>query len=334
MQNKKIAGLPQKTFLAILGGLILLVAIAISLYNQKGKTLSPEAAKLKTETYINENLMPSGSKVTVESIKEYKGELYELKINLGNGQTVDSYVSKDGSKFFPQSMDLSSSTTETVPASSDNASATKSQTGEVSKKSAKPTVELFIMSYCPYGTQMQKGILPVLDTLGDKIDFKLKFVNYAMHGEKELKENLVQYCIQKNDPKKLNAYLNCFLKASNSADCLKQNKLNITSCAEKADKEFRITEKFAGKIDWQGSFPPFDTDKADNEKYGVQGSPTLVINGEEISTSRDSASILKTVCSAFEKVPDACNTKLSTAAPAPGFGSGTAADNGSAAQCN
>ncbi len=45
------------------------------------------------------------------------------------------------------------------------------------------------MSYCPYGTQAEKGILPVVALLGDKIDFKLRTVHYVLHGDKEDLEN-------------------------------------------------------------------------------------------------------------------------------------------------
>ncbi|MFZ4648701.1 MAG: hypothetical protein ACOYMB_03675 [Patescibacteria group bacterium] len=333
MPKQKLIGLPKKTIFAALGGIVIIIAIISAVFLIKGKTLSPEEAKIKTENYINENLMPSGSKVKIESVTEYKGDLYQMKIDLGNGQKVDSYVSKDGTRFFPQSMDMKATTTDTAaPATDDQAQ--KAPSSEVSKKSAKPVVELFIMSYCPYGTQMQKGIVPAIETLGSKIDFKLKFVSYAMHGEKELKENLVQYCVQKQEPKKLTSYLNCFLKAGDSATCLAENKLNVSACTASTDKEFKVTENFTNKVGWQGSFPPFDVDKADNEKYSVQGSPTLVINGEEISASRDSASLLATICSAFETAPEACNTKLSATAPAPGFGTAAASSDTAGAQCN
>ena len=80
------------------------------------------------------------------------------------------------------------------------------------KKNDKPTVELFVMSHCPYGTQIEKGIIPAIEALGDKVDFNLKFCSYAMHGEQELREELNQYCIQKEQKDKLLPYLKCFLK--------------------------------------------------------------------------------------------------------------------------
>lgn len=53
------------------------------------------------------------------------------------------------------------------------------------------------MSHCPYGLQMEKGIIPVVETLGDSIDFQVKFCDYAMHGQTELDEQVLQYCIMK-----------------------------------------------------------------------------------------------------------------------------------------
>lgn len=35
------------------------------------------------------------------------------------------------------------------------------------------------MSHFPYGTQIEKGMIPVMETLGNKADIGIKFVNYA-----------------------------------------------------------------------------------------------------------------------------------------------------------
>jgi hypothetical protein len=72
-------------------------------------------------------------------------------------------------------------------------------------------------------------------------------------------------------------------------------------------------------------------DKEDVEKYGVQGSPTLVINGETVQAGRDSASILAAICSAFNEPPAACKTELSSTPPAPGFGTGKDSTGGASA---
>lgn len=203
-------------------------------------------------------------------------------------------------------------------------------------KAAKPKVELFVMSHCPYGTQIEKGILPAVKQLGDKIDFELKFVYYAMHGETEVKEQTNQYCIQKEQNSKFFDYLTCFLSSGDGKSCLSQAKIDenkLTACAASADKEFNITENLENKSSWlSGRYPQFDIYKADNQKYNVAGSPTLVINGGEVSTARDAASLLAAICAGFENQPNECQAKLSAQTPSAGFGTGTAA--ASSGSCN
>lgn len=300
-----------------------------------GKTtkqiLTPEDAKAKAETFINTNLMSEGSSATVSGVTE-DGDLYKVAVTV-DGRTFDSYMTKDGKTFFPQGMEITeaSSTPEAVTQN-------QAPAAEVSVKNDKPQVELFVMSHCPYGTQIEKGIIPAVEALGDKIDFKLKFCDYAMHGEKELAEQLRQTCIAKEQSTKILPYLKSFLADEDSDKALTQagvdkNKLN--ACITATDKEFKVMEKFADKSTWQGgSYPVFDVFKADNEKYGVGGSPTLVINGEEISSGRDSSSLLGAICSGFNNKPEQCNTKVSSESPSAGFGynAGTAA--GSDASCN
>ena len=211
---------------------------------------------------------------------------------------------------------------------------------EVSQKSDKPTVELFVMSYCPYGTQVEKGILPVLNLLGNKIDFELKFVDYAIHDKIELNEQTQQYCIQKQGKDTLLSYLGCFLEDGNSDRCVSETDINtsdLQKCITKTNDEYKTLVNYDDKTTWTNMNPPspiFTIYKEDNLKYGVEGSPELIINEEKISTYRDSNSLLATICSAFTNPPSECETELSSTTPAPGFGSGTTEDNSTNATCN
>jgi hypothetical protein len=188
-------------------------------------------------------------------------------------------------------------------------------------------VELFVMSHCPYGTQIEKGILPVVETLGDKMDFQIKFCDYAMHGKKEVDEELNQYCIQKNEPDKYISYLECFLAEGDGEGCLKEESINIAqlnSCVQATDEEYKVTELYNDQSTWtSGRYPQFNIYKTETTAYGVSGSPTLVINGQKISSGRDSASLLRTICAGFENPPEECETQLTSAAPSSGFGFGT-----------
>lgn len=321
----------------ILIGIIIALAIILAsilfslLHSKKDYTeISVDEAIIKTENFINTYLMPSGSKANIIDTSEEYG-LYKMNINIGSESPVESYVTKDGKLFFPQAIEIDQEIPETT---ANNASAPVST---VSVKNDKPIVELFVMSYCPYGTQIEKGILSVVETLGNKIDYTLKFVDYAMHDKKELDENLLQYCIQKEQTEKLNDYLACFLAEGDSTDCLTKNDINknkLNSCITTTDEEFKITDNYNNKTDWKGSYPGFNVNKTDNDKYSVSGSPALIINGSQINSGRDSASLLATICSAFNTPPAECDAQLNSQSPTPGFGFDYSANSNSDASCN
>ncbi|RLG21060.1 hypothetical protein DRN74_03415 [Candidatus Micrarchaeota archaeon] len=187
-----------------------------------------------------------------------------------------------------------------------------------------PTVELFVMSYCPYGTQMEKAIIPVIEALGDNVNFSVKFCDYAMHGKKEIDENTRQYCIQKEEKENFLPYLRCFLEAGDSEACISRlgiNETEINDCMAEADAEFDINKNYENRSSWlSGRYPVYKVYEEDVKKYAVRGSPTLIINGKEISAERSPSALLRLICSAFEEKPEACTASLSSTVPSPGFG--------------
>lgn len=322
----------------VIGVVIVLVLLVLGYKSGKmnfklpifgSKTLTQDQAKAKVTDFITKNLVQEGTKVEVKSITEENG-LYKLSLSVA-GQDINSYMTKDGKIFFPEAMPMD------VTANNDTNNSDQNNTSAEAPKSDKPDVELFVMSYCPYGTQIEKGILPVIETLGNKINFTLKFVDYAMHDKKELDENMRQYCIQKDQPEKFQKYLSCFLQKGQGTEtsCMQSagvDAAKVSSCVAATDTQFKVTEQYNDKSTWaSGSFPPFNVNKDDNDKYGVKGSPTLVVNGTTISAGRDSKSLLSSICSAFNNQPEECQKDLSSTAPAPGFGEG--AGSNSTANC-
>jgi len=306
--------------------------------SDKVKNITLEEAKAKTESFVNDNLMQQGRKATAKSASEEMG-LYKINLSLPNNQEVVSYMTKDGKKFFPEAMDVAEIEKQVADSKNPSQAAPEASQQEpaasVTDKKDKPEVELFVMSQCPYGTQIEKGILPAVEALGNKINFKIKFCSYAMHGEKELDEQLKQYCVQKEETAKFQNYLKCYLIDGDSDRCTKAASLNdskIKKCIASADSQYKVKEKFKDQSTWvSGRFPTFDIFKADNEKYGVQGSPTLVINGKQVSSGRNPATLLKTICSGFKNQPAECQKALSSTEPAPGFGTGEASPSAGAA---
>lgn len=311
----------------IIAGVALLViagGFAYLSWRDSGKK-SESVVKDKVTEFVKTAMVSPGTDVKLTDFSR-QGSLYRATFSVG-GQSIVSYVTLDGSTFFPQGINMDERAKE-----AENAPKPKT---EADTKTEKPTVDLFVMSYCPFGLQMQKGILPVIEKLGSSIDFNMRWVSYTMHGKKEFNENIRQYCIDKEESAKYLPYLSCFASSASgdSVGCGKTAKINEAknaACIAAADKEFKLTENYDSAN--EGS-SPFGIDKALNEQYGVSGSPTLVVNGTTLSVSRDPASLLSAICSGFSKAPEACSAKLASETPAPGFGTGTSSGGGSAASC-
>ena len=88
------------------------------------------------------------------------------------------------------------------------------------KKTAKPEVELFVMSYCPYGVRAETNIEPVQQLFGDKISLNIRFIVningntidsvQSLHGSFEVKEDARQLAIMQLYPDKYWTYLKEF----------------------------------------------------------------------------------------------------------------------------
>lgn len=151
----------------------------------------------------------------------------------------------------------------------------------------KPQVELFVMSYCPFGTAAEKELLPFLKKYGDAIDFKLRFIANekeksegkaasalqfsSLHGETEVMEDLRQMVIAELYPNQFFDYLLCRAGHLQEAwiKCAKKVGLDIGRIAREIETE-QTKQRFLEHV-------------RRTEELGIKGSPTLVIDGREIS---------------------------------------------------
>lgn len=58
-------------------------------------------------------------------------------------------------------------------------------------KTKKPELKFFVMSFCPYGNQIEDALMPVADLLGDKVDIKPQYIFDKIEGD------LNTYCKQR-----------------------------------------------------------------------------------------------------------------------------------------
>ncbi|MBU2577057.1 MAG: hypothetical protein KKF50_05020 [Nanoarchaeota archaeon] len=335
---KKILKSLSKNYWAVSTVILAVVLILIFIIGGTGgSAISADAAGIKVADWASGQV----SGVEVVSVTD-EGGLYAVTfsyINPENSQTTEAtlQITKDGQNLILQAIPLTGAVAQEAPSN------TQTPTPTNIPKTDKPKVELFVMSHCPYGTQAEKGMLPVVGVLGDTIDFNIKFVYYAMHPTYgEVEEQLDQYCIQEEQNDKFIDYLTCWLgKTGSEADgaaCLDEagiDKAKLTTCTAAANQEFNVLANLEDKSSWlSGQFPKFDIHKSENEAYGIGGSPTLVINGVQAQAGRDSASYLGAICSAFNEAPEECNTELPSAQPTPGFGWSTTQAAATAAQCS
>jgi len=294
------------------------------------------ALQEKVEAYINTNLLAGGLTANVTSIDTSGEGLFLANIEVsGDGETTQGqvFITKDGSTLVLGAenvsvflLDKDLPMPEPVPG----------ETQEL-QKSETPVVELFVMSYCPYGLQMEKALLPAWKLLAEKADITIRFCDYAMHDIMEIEENTRQYCIQKEQPEKLFDYMNCFVQSGDYEACLQSSGVDnakLEACEAAADEEFDIMGLYNDKGSWIGStcpdgpycFPTYMVDAGPVALYGVGGSPTLVINGMTVSPSRSPEAVKQAICEAFVEQPEECSQVLSSDSASSGFGGGTGDD--------
>ncbi len=318
----------------IIAGLIIAGAL---IYLNQGKVeegLSPQEAAEKAIDFINQNQEMFGLEGITASLVDAVEEngVYKFHLKIGENE-FESYVTKNGKILFVEGIDL-----EFKPVSTQ-----EEEVSEIPKREI-PDVKLFVMSYCPYGLQAQKMFLPVYDLLKDKTEMGVYFVNYIMHEKKEIDENLRQYCIQKEEKEKYYDYLNCFVATDDFEKCLSEADIQterLTACISATDEEHNVTSQYNDKSTWIGStcpeppycFPKFDVHTDLNEEYGVQGSPTIVINDEIANVSqRSPEEFKKVVCQAFNSPPEECSQILSGDVASIGIGGGTGSSSGGSCQ--
>jgi len=161
----------------------------------------------------------------------------------------------------------------------------------------KVKVEFYVMSQCPYGTQVENGIGPVIESMGAAIDFRLDYivteaspgVFQSLHGEKEVKGNIVQLCAKSYYPDnyKWFKFILCQNKDAANVDT------NWATCAQEngmdSNKLKTCLEGDEGKNLLRDSLNRASARQA-------RGSPTMFIGDVAYNGGRDAASFQSAIC--------------------------------------
>ena len=304
------------TTIALMVIVVLLVAVFMWPNNGKSVTGASVLANKddvanKSVDFLNKNIIRTGNFASVYSVNEVSGIL-NITVNY-QGRQIPIYATNDGKLLI---LSAPVDTTETIPETTE-----QEQQPTETPKTDKPTVQLYVMAFCPYGVQAENAMKPVVDLLGSKADIKVHFITtvsgttpdtvQSLHGSVEAQEDMRQVCIMKYYDQK--TYWNYTMIINSVCASKYSDATAYDTCWKSAAKNASID---ATKIDTcsKGSegmiLIKADADLSSSK--GVSGSPTLLINGVTYNGERTPEAYKTGICNAFTTAPSECSQTLST----------------------
>lgn len=288
---------------------ILLFAAGIFYFKfLKKPVLSPQKAADKAIDFINKYML-QGQKASLEKVTA-EGENYKITFKINNRENT-AYLSRDGKLLFYGFVELDKNPQ----------TAGASEQKEI-PKTEKPEVKLFVMSFCPYGNQAEEIIKPVVELLKDNVLIEPRYVIYenygsgypeycldkenkycSMHGINELNQDIREICVFKNQKEKFWDFVDTVNK-----ECSVEN---VETCWQTVASKTGVDVDSIINCQKENGEKFAKEEKALNQKYGVSGSPDLVINGVHYTGQRTPEDFKKAICSAFKKPPEVCKKTLS-----------------------
>lgn len=234
------------------------------------------------------------------------------------GQEMPVYVSKDYAYLYPNALDVAEMKGQIAQAKADMAALELQGEPEEPEltKTAEPKVELYVMSYCPYGNQAENAMKDVIYLLEQEVAFEPVYIisgsagNYkSLHGAAELNEDIREKIIfNKYGEKKWMDFvyytnMNCTLS-------------NIDTCWKDAAEATGVNVEEV-EAEYNANFNALaDAEVAKVNAAGVSGSPTIKMNGVTYSGGRTAESYKSWICTGFLDSPGDCTQLLNETAVA------------------
>lgn len=162
------------------------------------------------------------------------------------------------------------------------------------------SVELYVMSQCPYGVQAEDTMFEAIQSLGEEnFDLQVEYIStdlgggnfQSLHGQPETEGNMVQLCAREYAPE---AYLSFVL-------CMNENPQaipgNWESCSEKLDLP---TTDIKTCFEGDEGVSLLQESIVKTNARGATGSPTIYIDGESYRGGRGTTDFIRAFCNAFD----------------------------------
>ncbi len=167
------------------------------------------------------------------------------------------------------------------------------------------TLDVHVMSQCPYGVKVENALIPVKEQLGDALALNFEYIGKeeggsfsSLHGDNEVKGDMAQLCAAEQLGGKALDFIACQNDnpkevAENWESCAKDVGIDVdklTSCVEGQEGHDLLAASFARSADKK-----------------VTGSPTMFVNGERYQGGRSTSQLLRALCSELgDEGPQAC----------------------------
>lgn len=315
--------------LELKGGHLVLLALAALIGVTAGHFLFPSGSITGSSVSSSNgsaeevvSLMNKASPVnaTLKNVEEFHG-LYRIIVK-ARGREMPLYMTEDGEYLFSGATKISS-LRQRLNSNQSQSSQQQQEEFDAPDKD-KPTVELFVQAFCPYGGQSENAMKPVYALLGDKINWEPHYIVSeqngeikSLHGSKEVEQDKRELCILEEYGvdtwfdfvtyvnKNCGSSGSCWQAAANTSEI---DVNSIKTCVKKRGTS--LLKEEAQII----------------QKRGIRASPTLIINGEKKPTIRGTLTIngedfelkeqrspkayKEAICSGFKSEPEVCNTEL------------------------
>jgi len=281
--------------------------------------LSKEEVGRKCLDYINSNLVQPGTTASLVSVEDI-GVLYKVLTSY-QGREIPVYVTKDGRYMFLQMFELGKPVERPQPGAEFDA-----PDKEV------PEVDLFVMSFCPFGNLAEDAMLNVVDLLKKRAKFRLRYIIDlsteeipralrletpegtlyigSLHGPNEAWADAFEACVQKHHDTL--TFWRFVSSVNERCTPIYRDREKLDECLESVSNEHGID--FAEMRGCASSTEVIELLREDESlarEFGITGSPTLIINGARYQGARTPEAFKQAICSGFIKLPAECETELS-----------------------
>ncbi|MFH1582477.1 MAG: hypothetical protein ABIA08_01825 [bacterium] len=264
-------------------------------FYQTNNELGPDEAAAKAVEFINENFLSDENEASLISVNGL-GSVYQMVFNI-RGTEYTSYVSKDGKLLFPEGYSMEKE---------------DEGIGSETPKQDIPDVDLFVMSFCPYGNLAENTMLPVYNLLKDKVNWNIHYIVSAngdninsLHGQPEVDQNEREVCVLQNSGLDEWWRFTIYINDNCGSDGL---------CWQKAAADVGLDIQAIENCVSLKGFSLMQEEAVVAEEAGATGSPTMLINGvgtNSVYQYGDPQVYLEAICSGFNSVPEECSQELS-----------------------